>query len=93
MLLQNLDEGNNDRTKFQENMLSTSTCPRSQQGAFDLDRMQNNEANRDEHTRVFQSRCVSQPMQVDTYVWSNHKMVANKCTNNDNQPHEDEHAK
>ncbi len=31
MLLQNLNEGNNDRTKFQENMLSTSTCLRFQQ--------------------------------------------------------------
>jgi hypothetical protein len=36
MLLWNLDEGNNDRTKFEENMLSTGTCPRSQQGAFDI---------------------------------------------------------
>jgi hypothetical protein len=55
--------------------------------------MQNNEANKDEHTRAFQSRYVSQRMQVDTYVWSNHSMVPNKCTNNDSQPHEDEHAK
>jgi hypothetical protein len=27
MLLWNLDEGNSDRTKFQENMLGTSICP------------------------------------------------------------------
>jgi hypothetical protein len=74
-------------------MLSTSTCPRSQQGAFDLDGMQKSEANRDEHMRAFQNRYVSQPMQVDTNVWSNHKMVPNRCTNNDSQPHEDEHAK
>jgi hypothetical protein len=39
MLLRNLDEGNSDRTKFQENMLNASTCPKSQQGAFDLDGM------------------------------------------------------
>ncbi len=32
-------------------------------------------------------------MQVDTDVWSNHKMVPNRYTNNDSQPHEDEHAK
>jgi hypothetical protein len=40
MLLRNLDEGNNDKTKFQENVLGTSTCPRYQQGAFNLARMQ-----------------------------------------------------
>ncbi len=32
-------------------------------------------------------------MQVDTNARSSHKMVLKKCTNNDSQPHEDEHAK
>jgi len=32
-------------------------------------------------------------MQVDTDAWSNHKMVQNMSSNNDSQPHEDEHAK
>ncbi len=59
MLLQNLDEGHSDMTKFQENMLNISTCPRFQQGAFDFDGMQNSEANRDEHTGVFQTRYLS----------------------------------
>ncbi|KAH8951402.1 hypothetical protein BDL97_09G026100 [Sphagnum fallax] len=93
MLLRNLDEGNSDRTKFQENILGASTCPRSQQGASDLAGMQNSEASRDEQRGASQSRSASQPMQVDTDAQSSHKMVPNRCTNNDSQPHEDEQAK
>jgi len=93
MLLRNLDEGNSDRTKFQENMLGTSTHPRAQQGASDLAGMQNREASRDEQRGASQSRSASQPMQVDTDAQSSHKMVPNRCTNNDSQPHEDEQAK
>ncbi|KAH9552663.1 hypothetical protein CY35_09G078500 [Sphagnum magellanicum] len=93
MLLRNLDEGNSDRTKFQENMLGTSTRPRAQQGASDLAGMQNREASRDEQRGASQSRSASQPMQVDTDAQSSHKMVPNRCTNNDSQPHEDEQAK
>jgi hypothetical protein len=48
MLLWNFDENNNDRIKFQESMLGTNICPRSQQGASNLTRMQNIEANKDE---------------------------------------------
>lgn len=47
----------------------------------------------DEQRGTFQSRFVSQPMQVDTDARSNHKMVQNMSSNNDSQPHEDEHAK
>jgi hypothetical protein len=90
MLLWNFDENNNDRIKFQESMLGTNICPRSQQGASNLTRMQNIEANKDEQRGVSQNRSTSQPMQVDTNVRFNHKMVPNRCTNNDSQPHEDE---
>jgi hypothetical protein len=93
MLLRNLNEGNNDRTKFQENMLGTSICPRFQQGAFDLVMMQNIKASKDEQRGVSQSRSTNQPMQVDTNAQSSHKMAPNRCPNNDSQPNEDEHAK
>jgi hypothetical protein len=93
MLLWNLDEGNNGTTKFLKNMLGTSICPKSQQGAFDLVTMQHIEASKDEQKGVSQSRSTSQPMQVDTNAQSSHKMVPNRCTSSDSQPHEDEHAK
>lgn len=52
-----------------------------------------NYASGDEQKGTSQNRSISQPMQVDTDALSSHSMVPNRCTNNDNQPHEDEHAK
>jgi hypothetical protein len=59
MFLWNLNESNSDRTKFQENMLGTNICPRSQQRTSDLTGMKNNEANKDEQSGTSQSRSAS----------------------------------